>query len=740
MFPSTPYRPHRRRARYSRPSFRHLTTAIADKLLLKIAEHPVALIGEGRAMQNYFSALQMRTKVLLAATLAITLGISAMIWVIANQVYQDAENVGKSRAYEQAESYAKQIEAQFAQGFMLPKHLADAVSGMKAGTLPDRKTLDQMIISLLGGFPDASGLWMLMEPNALDGKDAEYAQDWPRHDPTGRYMPYITRSGDKVAQDVMLGSKQQAEAEPFRTNPAGYKPAYEQAGWGDFYFVPKSRQRDTVTEPFPYDVQGKSILMSSLAVAIKNPAGQFLGLAAVDLPLDRLQTIFSQYKPFGVGHLTLVSNGGLYVVNQDSQLLGKAIDASQYPAELMQQIQAGKTLDFEKDDVLHVWRAIAVGNTGQFWGLEVAIPKEVIVADAEKARNHAIIVGIIAGLVLLAVLAAILTVLTAPLGRLAAAMEVLARGEGDLTRRLAVTSGDEIGRTSEAFNHFMERLRDMFVQVRQESEAVGIAARELSTVADKVANASYQQAESSTATAASVEEVTVSIQHIAESAHHFETSAASTGQATEQGQQLVQNVAYEIDKVNQSVDALSDSMSKLNQQSAKVDSILSAIKDIADQTNLLALNAAIEAARAGEQGRGFAVVADEVRKLAARTGEATQEISHIVSDIQNEIASSDQNMQRTRQQITSCMSISHQASDAIGAVSGETRELVADVIVIADATREQAAASTDIAKNIEHISNMAQENNHSITQVAHSVTALENLAKRMADLVSKFRT
>ncbi|QLI81321.1 hypothetical protein HZU75_07165 [Chitinibacter fontanus] len=185
-------------------------------------------------MQTFLSTLPMRAKVLLAATLAIVVGITAMIWVIASQVYQDAERVGKARAYEQTESYAKQIEANFAQGFMLPKHLADAVMGLKGGNFPDRKTLDQMIMKLLGGFPDASGLWMLMEANALDGKDAEYAKDWPRHDPTGRYMPYITRSGDKVAQDVMLGSKQQAEAEPFRTNPTGYKPRYEESGWGIF--------------------------------------------------------------------------------------------------------------------------------------------------------------------------------------------------------------------------------------------------------------------------------------------------------------------------------------------------------------------------------------------------------------------------------------------------------------------------------------------------------------------------
>jgi methyl-accepting chemotaxis protein/methyl-accepting chemotaxis protein-2 (aspartate sensor receptor) len=596
-----------------------------------------------------------------------------------------------------------------------------------------------MIIHLLEGYPEASGLWMLMEPNALDNHDADYANQFPLYDPTGRYMPYITRSDGKVAQDKMLDDDQLKKAEAAKDNPSRYQPGYEQPGWGDFYYTPKQRGRDTVTEPYPYQVQGKSVLMSSLTVAMKDKGGKFIGLSAVDLPLGNLQTIFGEYKPFGVGYLTLVSAGGLYVVHNDTKLLGKPVEKDRYPTDFLANVKDGKPFEFSAGGELHVWRPIKLGDTDQFWSLGVSVPKAVIVADAVKARNKAVVIGFIAAALMLAAIGALLTVLTRPLARLAVAMETLATGEGDLTRRLDVVSQDEIGRTSEAFNRFMGRLRDMFVQVRQQSEAVGVAAESLSSSAESVERASGQQAEAATATAASVEEVTVSIQHIAQTANDFQQSARKTGEATATGQSLVVEVAAEIDKANASVDALGATMASLAQQSAKVDTIVHVIKDIADQTNLLALNAAIEAARAGEQGRGFAVVADEVRKLAARTAEATVEIGQIVGEIQKGIGTTGSDMEATRAQISIGVASAHEASEAIGKVRGETQRLVEDVAVIADSTREQAAASTDIAQNIERISTRVQSNSQAVADMADAVVQLESLSRSLGELVGRFK-
>ncbi|MDK2124384.1 methyl-accepting chemotaxis protein [Parachitinimonas caeni] len=684
---------------------------------------------------------QLRTKVLVAAALAVLAGFTLMITVIAQSIYSSAEAIGLARAQEQADAFAQRVSDRFEQGFMLPRTVAQSVVGMQSATLPDRKILTAMVSNVLANTPGATGMWMLWEPNALDGKDADFVQDWPLHDPSGRFTPYLTRSPDgKVQVEPMMDDNERKKAEPFRQNPAGYKPSYEESGWGDFYKVPKERGKETVTEPFPYEVLGKKVLMSSLAVPIRANDGKFLGIAAVDLPMNTLQAELSQLKPFGVGHLTLISSGGNYVVNLDPAKIGKALDAASTPPNLMQTMQAGQSMQTDNGSSLEVWKSIKVGRGDQYWMLGVNIPKSAITDSAAAARNKAIGVGAIATALIVLVIGILLTTLTRPLAHLATTMEALATGEGDLTRRLAVNSQDEIGRTSQAFNQFMARLRDMFVQVRQESEAVGRAAHHLAQSATQVESSSDEQTEAATSTAAAVEQVTVSIQHIAATARDFEASARQTGEATREGRQLVEKVASEIDLVHRNVDTLAAAMSSLSQQSAQVDNILRAIKDIAEQTNLLALNAAIEAARAGEQGRGFAVVADEVRKLAARTAEATIEIGQIVNQIQKEIGSADSSVKLTRNSISNSVAISHEAASAIGGVGQATEKLVNNIGEIADSTREQAAASTDIARNVEKISVMAQSNRDVVASVSVDVDTLGKLSTSLTQLVARFKT
>ena len=201
------------------------------------------------------------------------MGFAVLVTIIGYNVFDEARQSGYRQAREQANAYALDVEARFRAQFNVPRQLAKALQGLPSQTVPDRKTLDAMIIGMLKSVPEASGLWMLWEPNALDGKDDQYRNDWPVHDPNGRYMPYMTRTGQTIKQDSMLGMDQQKMAEAFRADPTHYRPPYEQSGWGDFYVVPKQRQKDTITEPYAYEVQGQSVLLSSLVTVIKNDNG-----------------------------------------------------------------------------------------------------------------------------------------------------------------------------------------------------------------------------------------------------------------------------------------------------------------------------------------------------------------------------------------------------------------------------------------------------------------------------------
>lgn len=684
---------------------------------------------------------RLSTRIILVAAAAIAIGFAVMIGLIAWQSYSSAVDQGYKLASEQASSYAKDAESDFARNFTLPRHLADAVLGIQRVAHPDRKHTDNTIQQMLDNAPQSVGLWMLWEPNAFDGNDNGFRMDWPRHDPTGRYQPYITKNDKGKAQmDVMMSADRVKEFPKFKDHPESYQPDYEKPGWGDFYYVPKQRGRDTITEPYPYEVQNRKILESSLAVVIKDAAGKMLGVSATDIALDDLQKKFGQIRLYETGYVSMLSEGGLYVVNPEASLLGKPAPKDSPLTPYLSKIKQGEDFVYEAGGFTHFFHPVKVANTGQFWTLGVSIPTAAITADAKRQSLTAVLIGAVALALILLVLAGVVRALTRPLNHLAATMEQLASGKGDLTIRIPISNRDEIGRTADAFNRFIASLRDMFVEVREQSQAVTAAAVSLQESARQVESASASQSDAASATAAGVEEVTVSVQHIANTAQLAESTARETGRLTEQSVSTVNQVTAEIRRMTDNMHALADRVNVLGARSTEVSTIVNVIKDIADQTNLLALNAAIEAARAGEMGRGFAVVADEVRNLAGRTAEATVEISRIVNAIGQETRDAVSDVQKSSQLVGNSVAIAEDANQAMQTVLDRSHGLVGSIVDIASSTREQSAASLEIAQNVERISSMAQSNSDVVRQVAASVSHLRELSARLEALVGDFRT
>ena len=285
-----------------------------------------------------------------------------------------------------------------------------------------------------------------------------------------------------------------------------------------------------------------------------------------------------------------------------------------------------------------------------------------------------------------------------------------------------------------------DKLRSVVGDIQSSAGQVESAARQLAQASAAVANASSQQSESVSATAAAVEELTAGIESVASGASSASTYSHDAEDLAQKGGEVIQNAASELDKIATSVEASAAIISNLEQQSDEIASVVNVIKEIADQTNLLALNAAIEAARAGEQGRGFAVVADEVRKLAERTTNSTREIALTIEKIQAGTTSAVESMVSGVDQVKVGTTLATEAGASIREIQSGAQRVVAVVSDISSSLKEQSIASSEISRNIESIAAMVEKNHASSENAAQAANDLQTLADKLSASVRSFRT
>jgi len=309
----------------------------------------------------------------------------------------------------------------------------------------------------------------------------------------------------------------------------------------------------------------------------------------------------------------------------------------------------------------------------------------------------------------------------------------------DLTARIPVSSQDEVGQTIEAFNHLTERLQHSLKDIANHTSAVSSAANRVASASHQMSVSSSQQSESAAHMAATVEEMTVSINHVADRAADANRLSTTSGERAQVGANIIGHTVSDINSIADTVGAASGQISQLEQYSERINSVVSVIKEVADQTNLLALNAAIEAARAGEQGRGFAVVADEVRKLAERTTASTQEIGGTIAEMQEGAKLAVQGIQAVVDKVGAGVEQAEKANEAMQDIGGSSQETVTMVSEISDAIREQSIATTSIAQQVERIAQMSEENSAASQSTSDTAAELARLVGEMQSVVSQYK-
>ncbi|MHB1292227.1 MAG: methyl-accepting chemotaxis protein [Sulfuricella sp.] len=360
--------------------------------------------------------------------------------------------------------------------------------------------------------------------------------------------------------------------------------------------------------------------------------------------------------------------------------------------------------------------------------------------EAKYAVERNISIGAIAGGLALGLFIAwwIIRSITRPLGQMRATIGEVEKN-GDFTQRIPVNTEDEVGQTAHSFNELMAALQQTLGQVLDSVAKVSDAAQSLSAASGQVATSSSSQSEATSAMAAAVEEMTVSINHVSDSAQEAVEISRKSGKLSTEGGEVIHKAAAEMSQIAETVRHTAQAIEELGQHSNQISSIVQVIKDVADQTNLLALNAAIEAARAGEQGRGFAVVADEVRKLAERTTKATEEITQMIGTIQHSARAAVSTMETAVAQVSGGVTLANQAGSAIIQIKEGAEQVVGVVNDISSALAEQSSASNDIAAQVEKVAQMTEENNAAAAETASAANNLQVLADTMQAAVSRFK-
>ncbi|MBA3031863.1 MAG: methyl-accepting chemotaxis protein [Gammaproteobacteria bacterium] len=327
--------------------------------------------------------------------------------------------------------------------------------------------------------------------------------------------------------------------------------------------------------------------------------------------------------------------------------------------------------------------------------------------------------------------------ISGPINTSVAIAEAIANG--DLTRPVPAGGKDEAGRLLAAFARMQEGLRNMVGASQKSAQELSRAAQDLTGAARQSATATAAQSEAASGMAAAVEELSVSFDQVRDHAQEAKNVATGAGEASRDGGQVVHAAAEEMRQVAAAVNEAAGTIRELETYSNEISSVINVIREVADQTNLLALNAAIEAARAGEQGRGFAVVADEVRKLAERTSESTRTIATVIDKVQAGARRAAQEMESGVARVDGGVKLAQQAGESIIGIQSSTQHVRTAVDDIGSALDEQAGAAQEIARGVEKIATMSEENSASVRQTTAAAEQLQKLAAELDQSVARFR-
>nr|WP_223504766.1 methyl-accepting chemotaxis protein [Pseudomonas sp. GL-RE-29] len=511
--------------------------------------------------------------------------------------------------------------------------------------------------------------------------------------------------------------------------PEGFDPRIR-----DWYKSAQRTSGSVLTEPYIDMATGQQVI-SIVHSVFKD--GQYIGAVGGDLSMKMIIDSLNALDFGGMGHAFLVSADGKILVHQDKTRVMKALSEA-YPNNTPRISSEFSEIEVDGKTRIVTFTPIK-GLSSVNWYIGLSVDKEKAFSKLSEFRTSAIIATIIAVAIVIALLGMLIRFLIQPLHVMTRAMADIADGEGDLTKRLTIVNNDEFGILGTAFNRFVERIHGSIREVCSATGQVNEVALRVVAASNSSMYNSDQQASRTNSVAAAINQLGAAAQEIARNAAQASNQASDARSLAEDGQQVVDRSIVAMNQLSSMLSASSINIESLNSKTVNIGQILEVITSISQQTNLLALNAAIEAARAGEAGRGFAVVADEVRNLAHRTQESAQQVQTMIEELQVGARESVSTMSDSQRHSQDSVEIANLAGERLSSVTQRIGEIDGMNQSVATATEEQTAVVESINVDITEINTLNQEGVENLQSTLRACSDLEQQAARLQQLVGSFR-